>query len=116
MAARQGSDAEVVKRARGPNREEILACRMWLEQEVALVQPAAIVALGATAVSALLGSKVRVMRDRGTFFPSSLGPRVAVTVHPSSILRAPDADARARARKSFVTDLRGILRQIKESS
>jgi uracil-DNA glycosylase family protein len=99
-----------------PNREEILACRMWLEEEVALVQPAAIVALGATAVSALLGSKVRVMRDRGAFFPSALGPRVAVTVHPSSILRAPDATARAAARKAFVMDLRRIFRTLKESS
>jgi DNA polymerase len=94
-----------------PSREEILACRMWLEEEVALVRPAAIVALGATAVSALLGPKVRVMRDRGSFFASALGPRVAVTVHPSSILRAPDADARAVARKAFVADLRRILRQ-----
>ena len=99
-----------------PNREEILACRVWLEQEVSLIQPAAIVALGATAVSVLLGSKVRVMKDRGGFFPSSLGPRVAVTVHPSSILRAPDSAARADARRAFVTDLRRILRQIKEPS
>lgn len=99
-----------------PGRDEILACRMWLDEEVALVRPAAIVALGATAVSVLLGSNVRVMRDRGSFFPSAMGPRVAVTVHPSSILRAPDADARAVARRAFVTDLRRILRQIKESS
>ena len=99
-----------------PNREEILACRMWLDDEVALLRPAAILALGATAVSALLGSKVRVMRDRGKFFGSAFGPRVAVTVHPSSILRAPDADARATARKAFVSDLRRILRAIKESS
>lgn len=99
-----------------PSREEILACRMWLDEEVALVRPAAIVALGATAVSVLLGSKVRVLRDRGSFFPSVLGPRVAVTVHPSSILRAPDAGARAAARNAFVTDLRRILRTIKESS
>lgn len=96
-----------------PSREEILACRLWLDQELALVRPAAIVALGATAVSALLGSKVRVMRDRGQFFPSAWGPRVAVTVHPSSILRAPDADARAEARKAFVADLRRIFRQIR---
>jgi len=94
-----------------PSREEILACRMWLEEEVALVRPAAIVALGATAVSALLGPKVRVMRDRGSFFDSKFGPRVAVTVHPSSILRAPSAADRALARKAFVADLRRILRQ-----
>ena len=99
-----------------PNREEILACRMWLEEEVSLVKPAAIVALGATAVTTLLGSKVRVLRDRGGFFPSALGPRVAVTVHPSSILRAPDSAARAAARKAFVDDLRRILRDIKEPS
>jgi DNA polymerase len=99
-----------------PNREEILACRMWLDEEVALVQPAVIVALGATAVSTLLGSRVRVMRDRGQFFPSTFGPRVAVTVHPSSVLRAPDAPACAAARKAFVADLRRILGNIKESS
>jgi uracil-DNA glycosylase family protein len=96
-----------------PNREEILACRMWLDEEVGLVRPAAIVALGATAVSQLLGSKVRVMRDRGAFFPSLLGPPVAVTVHPSSILRAPDADAREMAHKAFIRDLRSILRHIR---
>lgn len=95
-----------------PSREEILACRMWLDEEVALIRPVAIVALGATAVSVLLGSSVRVMRDRGAFFPSALGPRVAVTVHPSSILRAPDANSRTAARKAFVADLRRILRGV----
>jgi DNA polymerase len=95
-----------------PNREEILACRMWLEGEIAQVQPKIIVALGATAAAALLGAKVRVTRDRGSFFPSPLAPAVTVTVHPSSILRAPDAESRRAAREQFVADLQTIARQV----
>ena len=95
-----------------PNREEILACRAWLDQEVALVKPAAIVALGATAASVLLGSKARVIRDRGKWFESPLAPMVTLTVHPSSILRAPDPAARRLARTQFVRDLKAIARRL----
>jgi uracil-DNA glycosylase len=91
-----------------PNRLEINACRVWLEQEIALVKPKAIVALGATAAGAILGSAARVMRDRAKPFPSPLAELVTVTVHPSSILRAPDSTARAAARRDFVRDLRTI--------
>ena len=94
-----------------PNREEILACRMWLDSEVAQVQPSVVVALGATAAAALLGSSVRVTRDRGKFFPSPIAPAVTVTVHPSAILRMPDAGARRAARQQLVADLREILRR-----
>jgi uracil-DNA glycosylase family protein len=100
-----------------PNREEILACRLWLEEEVRLVKPAIIVALGATAASTLLGSGPRVLRDRGKFYPSPLAPLVTLTVHPSSILRAPDSAAREAARRAFVGDLTAIakrLRSVKE--
>ena len=81
-----------------PNREEVLACRLWLVDEIALVRPAIVVALGATAASSLLGSSARVTRDRGKFFPSALAPYVSLTVHPSSILRA-DSAARAEAHR-----------------
>jgi uracil-DNA glycosylase len=91
-----------------PNRLEISACRVWLEQEIALVKPKAIVALGATAAGAILGSAARVMRDRAKPFPSPLAKLVTLTVHPSSILRAPDSAARAAARRDFVRDLRTI--------
>ena len=97
-----------------PNREEILACRAWLDQEIALVKPAALVALGATAASVVAGAGIRVMRDRGKWLDSSLAPVVTVTVHPSSILRAPDPDARRRARAQFARDLKSIARKLRK--
>jgi uracil-DNA glycosylase family protein len=95
-----------------PNREEVLACRMWLDDEIAAVKPAMIVALGATAAGTLLGSAAKVTRDRGKFFPSTLAPLVTLTVHPSSILRAPDSAARQLARREFVKDLKAIARKL----
>jgi uracil-DNA glycosylase family protein len=95
-----------------PNREEVLACRMWLDEEIAALKPAIIVALGATAAGALLGSAARVTRDRGKFFPSTLAPLVTLTVHPSSILRAPDSAKRKDARQQFVNDLKTIARKL----
>jgi uracil-DNA glycosylase len=96
-----------------PNREEVLACRMWLDEEIAAIKPAIIVALGATAAGALLGSAAKVTRDRGKFFPSALAPLVTLTVHPSSILRAPDSAKRQEARQQFVNDLKAIARKLK---
>jgi uracil-DNA glycosylase family protein len=92
-----------------PNREEILACRMWLDSEIALVKPRVLVALGATAASLIL-PKSKVTRDRAQRFLSPLAAIVTVTVHPSSILRAPDSESRAEARRQFVEDLRKIAR------
>ena len=92
-----------------PNREEILACRMWLDAEIAIVKPRVLVALGATAAS-VIAPKSRVTRDRAQPFPSPLAEMVTVTVHPSSILRAPDSESRAEARRQFVKDLRKIAR------
>jgi len=95
-----------------PNREEVLACRMWLDAEIENVRPAMIVALGATAAGTLLGSAAKVTRDRGKFFESTLAPLVAVTVHPSSILRTPDSAARRAARAAFVNDLKTFARKL----
>jgi DNA polymerase len=99
-----------------PRREEVMACQFWLENEIASVRPAVVVALGATAANALLGSGVRVTRDRGRYFPSPLAPAVTLTVHPSSILRARDQEARHEAQRLFVRDLRAIARRLKTST
>src|SRR5688572_20327617 len=89
-----------------PNWNEIAACRPWLEAELAVVRPDVLVCLGATAAQALLGRDVRVTRDRGRPLESELAPLALATVHPSSILRAPDDESRRRERALFVDDLR----------
>jgi DNA polymerase len=91
-----------------PNAAEIGACRPWLEIEIALVKPRVLVCLGATAAQALLGKSFKVSRQRGEFVASSLAPLVAATVHPSSILRAPDGEARRQEMARFVEDLRKV--------
>jgi uracil-DNA glycosylase len=98
-----------------PNSAEVGACHIWLEAEIANIKPRVIVALGATAAGALLGPSARVTRDRGKRFPSPLAPIVTLTVHPSSILRAPDAESRADARAAFIKDLRGIARMLRST-
>ena len=78
-----------------PNVEEVRACRPWLDSELALVKPRVLVCLGSVAAQALLGRQFRVTRERGRFVESPLAERVTATVHPSSILRAGDDEARA---------------------
>lgn len=97
-----------------PNAEQVHACFPWLEAELRVVQPRALVLLGATAAQALLGSSFRVSRQRGQFLESDLAPRVLATVHPSSILRAPDEEARALAYKGFVADLSVVAEELRE--
>jgi DNA polymerase len=91
-----------------PNAMEIAACRPWLDAELSLLKPRALVCLGATAAQALLGREFRVTRHRGEFVESALAPRVMATVHPSSILRAPDDETRRLERERFVEDLRKV--------
>jgi DNA polymerase len=88
-----------------PSWGEIAACRPWVEAELALVAPHVLVCLGATAAQALLGRDVRVTRDRGRRLASPLAPVALATVHPSSILRAPDRETRLREHALFVDDL-----------
>lgn len=99
-----------------PNAEEITACRPWLDAELASVEPDVLVALGATAAQALFGRSFRVTRQRGQLMEWPGGPpwnpggppmTATATVHPSSILRAPD-DERADARDAFVADLTAV--------
>jgi DNA polymerase len=95
-----------------PNAGEIGACRPWLETEIALVKPHVLVCLGATAAQALLGRSFKVSKQRGELVASTLAPVVAATVHPSSILRAPDDEARHEEMRRFVKDLKKIAREI----
>jgi uracil-DNA glycosylase len=88
-----------------PKQVEIKACRPWLDEELHVLAPDAVVALGATAAKALLGSGFRVSRERGTLLDSDLAPIVSATVHPSSILRKRGSDERDAERRAFASDL-----------
>ncbi|HSH38577.1 MAG TPA: uracil-DNA glycosylase family protein, partial [Chthoniobacterales bacterium] len=92
-----------------PNSREIAACRQWLEAELRLVKPKLLVCLGATAAQAIFGPAFRVTRQRGTVLESEFAPKVVATVHPSSLLRQPDEESRAREYALFVADLRVAL-------
>jgi DNA polymerase len=96
-----------------PDRWQVNACLPWLRAELGLVRPQALVLLGATAAQALLGSQVRIGRDRGRPMESDLAPLVLVTTHPSSILRAQDRD-RDAAMERFVADLTTVAGWLKD--
>lgn len=96
-----------------PRYSEINACHPWLDAELEIVKPEVLVCLGATAAQALLGRKFSVLRERGKAVPSGLAPIVVATVHPSSILRAPDSDARHAQMQDFVRDLRHVAGLLK---
>lgn len=98
-----------------PNAAEITACRPWLDAEIAAVRPEVIVCLGATAAQALLGKQFRVSRQRGEIMRSEHGPTYMATVHPSSILRAPDEEARHREMALFVGDLATLARWLQRA-
>jgi uracil-DNA glycosylase len=89
-----------------PNAAEVAACRPWLDAELATVRPRVVVLLGATAAQALLGRSFRVTKERGKVLEETvIAPFVVATVHPSSILRAPDGAARHEAEREFRADL-----------
>jgi uracil-DNA glycosylase len=89
-----------------PTWSEQMACRPWLEAELAVVQPAVLVCLGATAAQSLLGKQFRVTKERGRWLESDLAPHVTATIHPSAILRQRDTEAREKEMAAFVSDLR----------
>jgi len=95
-----------------PRAGEIAACRPWLETEIGLVKPRVIVCLGATAAQALLGPQFKVTAQRGRPIPSPFAPFVMATVHPSSLLRAPDDETRRRETRRFIGDLRKAARAL----
>jgi uracil-DNA glycosylase family protein len=88
---------------RKPELEHIRACEPWLEAELAVIDPAIAVAMGATAARSLVGRPVKVTQARGTIVDAPTGPPVLITVHPSSILRA--RDDREPQFEAFVRDL-----------
>ena len=93
-----------------PNAGEIAACRFWLETEIQLVRPRLIVALGATAAQALFGRTFKVTKQRGKPIDTPLAPHGIATVHPSSILRAPDEASRRQEYRAFVKDLKVVAK------
>jgi len=98
-----------------PNMAEITACKPWLEAELEVIRPKAVVCLGSTAAQALLGRDFKVTQSRGELVDSPLAPLVTATVHPSSILRERDEDARHRAMDEFVRDLTNVAGELKGS-
>ncbi len=91
-----------------PRVGEMRACEPWLEAEMEVVKPRIIVCLGATAAQVLLGSKFRLTSGRGIAVEHAWAPHVVATVHPSAILRVPDADGRKAEYARFVADLKGV--------
>lgn len=96
-----------------PSGMQIAACRPWFDEEVKTVAPKVIVCLGATAAQALLGRDFRVTRDRGKILTHGAIPIIA-TVHPSSILRAPDDESRHAEMAHFIEDLKVVAGQIRQ--
>ncbi len=96
-----------------PDRWHVSACLPWLHAELAMVHPAALVCLGAIAGQALLGSQIRVGRDRGRPIDSDLAELVTLTTHPSAILRTDDPEREA-AMDQFVADLQTVARWLSE--
>src|SRR5438309_2423604 len=95
-----------------PNRREVAACRLWLDAELAILRPQVVVCLGATAAQALISPTFKVTKERGKLIDSPLAPRVIATVHPSSILRAPE-ETREDEMRSFVADLKVVAKVIR---
>ena len=99
-----------------PNAIEINACMPWLQSEIDVIKPRAIICLGSTAAQAVIGPKFRVSIQRGQFVKSDLAEFVTATVHPSSILRAPSDEARHMETRRFIDDLKKIHQAIGASA
>jgi uracil-DNA glycosylase family protein len=97
-----------------PNSKEVAACRPWLDAEIVAIRPKVIVLMGATAAQALLGRDFKVTQHRGEFVDADRPHphQVTATVHPSSILRAPDEDARRAEMAAFIEDLRKVAKRL----
>jgi DNA polymerase len=91
-----------------PGVRDINSCRPWLEAEITAIRPTVLVCLGSTAARSVLGPDIKVLRDRGSFRPSDWCEQTFVTVHPSSLLRAPTEEARVVGYARFVADLSTI--------
>jgi uracil-DNA glycosylase len=96
-----------------PSWSEIAACRPWLESELAVVKPAVLVCLGATAAQSLLGKQFRVTKQRGTWVEADLAPHVTATIHPSAVLRQRTDEDRHREMDALVSDLVAVAAILK---
>jgi DNA polymerase len=97
-----------------PNALEISACRPWLQAEINAVKPQVLVLLGATAAQGIMGRQFRVTQHRGQWLESEIAPLVMATVHPSSILRAPDDGSRHEEMRKFVADLKKVAARLQQ--
>jgi DNA polymerase len=95
-----------------PNDSEIDACKPWLWAEIARIRPEAIVCLGATAARTVIGKQHQLLKQRGEFVEHAMARLVTATVHPSSILRAPDPERRHADYAAFVADLTKVSKAI----
>jgi DNA polymerase len=95
-----------------PNARETKACRPWLDAELDVIAPDAVVALGATAAQALLGRDFKVSKMRGELVDSDLAPLVSATIHPSAILRTRGDEERGRERERFAEDLAVVAKAL----
>jgi uracil-DNA glycosylase len=98
-----------------PNTSEIKACRQWYERELAAIKPALVVAMGATAAQSVFGKITPINKSRGRLIDLEEGIQALVTVHPSYLLRLPDADAKAREYQRFVEDLKMAAAVLKKA-
>ena len=99
-----------------PNTPEIKACRQWYERELASIKPDLVVAMGATAAQSVFGKITPINKNRGRLIDLEDGIKSLVTVHPSYLLRLPDAEAKAREFQRFVDDLKIAAALLRKSA
>lgn len=99
-----------------PTTPEIKACRQWYERELISIKPDLVVAMGATAAQSVFGKLTPINRNRGRLLDLAEGIKALVTVHPSFLLRQPDAEAKAREYARFVADLKLAAETLRKSA
>ncbi len=95
-----------------PGARHVEACKPWLQAEIQVVKPEALVCLGATAAQAVLGRTFRVTRQRGEFLDTEYDVPALATHHPAGVLRAPSDDDRTRKREELIADLRCVVARL----
>ena len=98
-----------------PRASEIKACHPWLEAELRAVRPAIVICLGATAAQSLFGASFKLMQQRGQVISTPLAQCILATIHPSAVLRAPDAESRKAAYNLLVADLKAAAKSLRSS-
>jgi uracil-DNA glycosylase family protein len=98
-----------------PRASEVKACRPWLEAELRAITPAVVVCLGATAAQSVLGPQFKLMKQRGKVLSTVLSERIVATIHPSAVLRAPDAEGRRAAYAMLVDDLKVVAKSLRSA-